>query len=175
MNLSTWETLPKLKKNWIRVLYPDSSLEDMVQGYVAVIRELNQGSDSAIYIFDSQRLWDAFLTSPSDWEKQSALEQGYARILYPDGNVEDVLEIYIEAIKSCDRGLRVFSQNEWDGFLRERRFINAQWMLRSTQTGEDTKMLTEMGIAWIDKDFEADRMALAKRISRHLAPGIHNL
>ena len=86
----------------------------------------------------------------STWETLSKLEQGYVRLLYPDGNVEDMHEVYIDAVKSSDRGVQVFSQNEWDGFLRERRFIDAQWKLRSAITGEDTKMLIEMGISWVD-------------------------
>jgi hypothetical protein len=84
----------------------------------------------------------------STWEKLPALGKGYVRILYPDGNVEDMHNIYIDAVNSADRSIQVFSQQEWHGFLQEQRAIDAQFALRARFTKEDATMLAEMGIGW---------------------------
>ena len=88
------------------------------------------------------------------WEKQPELKQDQIRLLWPDGRVWNLWKYQLDDAldEEIDKPRDVFySREDWESFLREQRLINAQWALRQMLTGEDTKLLRDLGVSWSDR------------------------
>lgn len=85
----------------------------------------------------------------SDWEKIS-LGPGRAMFQDSQGGLHSVPLEHLDDAREIDDGLVVLatSPEEWRAFVQRQRFIEAQWALRNTFTGEDGRMLSAMGVAW---------------------------
>jgi hypothetical protein len=126
------------------------------------------------------------------WQKLPRMKEDWVRILFTSGRTNNIpLAALGDVLEDAEEKPHdiFFSQETWDTFVfvAMQQVICAQWELRNIITDADTKMLTDMGIAWdapedmtcrgfldelkAQEEFEADRAALAKRIAKHAPPG----
>jgi hypothetical protein len=84
------------------------------------------------------------------WERQPVLRRNYARLVRPEGKIEDIWRGWLDgALEASDEPLQVFtSQNDWNLFLQHQREIVSEWNLRNTFTECDRCFLAELKVAW---------------------------
>jgi hypothetical protein len=74
MSLPTWEQLPPIRRNYVRIIHPDGKVEDIWRGWLEGTME---ASDQALQIFSSQKDWILFLQGhhkiASKWDLRNTL------------------------------------------------------------------------------------------------------
>jgi len=163
MNLTVWEKHPSLKQNWVRLVSPNGDVKDLWKGYLESVLE---GSDEPLQVFRSQKAWDEFLATHrlinAQWALRTVVTGEDTKWLQelgvcwnaPDPKMRELIETTI------------WHNHMWTIWFSD--------LIAKHGTEEEKATLKQMrkeSSEETTRRFEEERLKLAKRISKHQAPG----